>query len=68
MNLHDGTALIVNPSGIPGETSLILCPHAGLDGYLFTHPAFSQKPHLSDLHGNDGSSLRWVHSDNVKAD
>src|SRR5512143_2682572 len=68
MNLHDGTALIVNPSGVPGETFLVRCPHSGLQGYLFPHPAFSQEPHLPYLHGNHRSSLRWIHCNDVEAD
>jgi len=67
MNLHDGAALIVNPSGVPGEAFVVLRLHAGLQRYLFPYPALSQKPHLPDLHGNHRSPLRWVRCSDVEA-
>jgi len=65
--MHDGAALIVNSSGVPDEAFLILHPHAGLQGYLFSLPACSQKSHLANLYGNHCLSLRWGHCSYGKA-
>jgi hypothetical protein len=61
MHLHDGAALVVNSSGVPDKAFLIFYKHSGLQGYLFSLPAFAQKSHLADLNGNHRLSLRWSH-------
>jgi hypothetical protein len=66
--LHQSAALLVQSSGIPAETLLILHPQPGLQGDPFLWQAFSTKPHFPNLHRNQVSQLLLFQGNAVEAD